>query len=74
MRPCHSPDHLDALLSDHETLQNVDQTIATVRALCLQPRPDTIRQQAALHEVEPDQAELLGTLIGRRLASIETPL
>lgn len=67
-------DALDALLADHDTLANVDGTIGTIRALGLDPRPSVIRQQAALNEVEPDRAELLVALIGRRLTSLEAPL
>ncbi|MBR3190436.1 hypothetical protein [Bosea sp. (in: a-proteobacteria)] len=70
----YSPDTLDALLADHDTLANVDATIGTIRALGLDPRPAVIRQQAALNEVEPDRAELLVALIGRRLSSMEGAL
>lgn len=69
-----SPAALDALLSDHDTLANVDGSIATIRALGLEPRPTVIRQQCALHEIDPDQIEFLVSLIGRRLSSIEGAL
>lgn len=74
MRTCHSRDHFDALISDHKTLQIVDQTIAAVRVLGLQPQCDVIRQQAALYGVEREKVELLVALMVRRLTSIETPL
>jgi hypothetical protein len=70
----YTPEALDALLADHDTLANVDETIGTIRALGLDPRPAVIRQQAALNEVEPERAELLVALIGRRLSSLEAPL
>ncbi|MFC5392828.1 hypothetical protein [Bosea vestrisii] len=38
----YSPDALDALLADHDTLANVDETIGTIRALGLEPRPALI--------------------------------
>ena len=38
------------------------------------PRPEVIREQAALNEVAPDQVELLVALIGRRLSSQEGSL
>lgn len=69
-----SPAALDALLTDHDTLANVDATIATVRALGLDPRPDLLREQAAILEIGPGQAELLVALVGRRLMSLEAPL
>ncbi|KRE13471.1 hypothetical protein ASE63_18535 [Bosea sp. Root381] len=69
-----SPAELDGLLADHDTLANVDATIGTIRALGLQPRPDTIREQAALQEREPAEVELLVALIGRRLSSLEGAL
>lgn len=70
----YSSDALDALLADQDTLANVDATIGILRALGLEPRSVVIRQQAALNEVEPDRAELLVALIGRRLNSLEAPL
>ncbi len=66
-----SPAKIDELLVDHLTLACVDQTIGTLRALGLEPRPATIREQAALQEREPAEVELLVALIGRRLSSLE---
>jgi hypothetical protein len=70
MRPAsqHHPDELDALLADHDVLANIDETIGVIRALGLQPRPDVIRQQAAVYDVGPERAEMLVGLIGRRLS------
>ncbi len=69
-----SPAALDALLTDHEVMANVDGSIATLRALGLVPRPAIIRQQCALQEIDPGQAEFLVALIGRRLSSVEGAL
>lgn len=69
-----SPAELDALLGDHDILANVDETIGVIRALGLQPRPDTIRSQAVVYDVEPARAEMLVALIGRRLSSQEGTL
>lgn len=69
-----SPAALDALLTDHDVLANVDGSIATIRALGLEPRPAIIRQQCALQEIDPGQTEFLVSLIGRRLSSIEGAL
>jgi len=63
---------LDDLLANHAVRQDIDVTIRTVRALGLEPRADVLRQQAAINEVEPDRAELLVALIGRRLAAVVT--
>lgn len=63
-------EQLDALLSDHDTRANVDKSLAVIYALGLEPRPDVIREQAAINEVAPDQAELLVALIGRRLEAV----
>ena len=65
---------LDALLADHQTLADVDCTIATIRSLGLEPRPDVIRHQAGINDIEPSRAELFVALIGRRLSSREQPL
>ena len=65
---------LDDLLADHATRVDVDRTIETVRALGLEPRPDVLREQAAVNEVEPSRAELIVALIGRRLScAVTTP-
>ncbi len=64
--------YLDGLLECHEVRQDVDRTIEVTRALGLDIRPDTLRQQAALHEVEPDRAELTIALVQRRLAAVVT--
>lgn len=63
---------LDDLLADHTTRADVDRTIETVRALGLEPRPDVLRQQAAINEVEPDRAELVVALVLRRLSCAVT--
>ncbi|MFC5504882.1 hypothetical protein [Bosea massiliensis] len=60
---------LDDLLSLHEVRADIDVTIETVRALGLPLRQDTIRHQAALHQIEPDRAELIVALVMRRLSS-----
>lgn len=65
---------LDELLADHDTLANVDETVGILRTLGLEPRPEVIRRQAALYEVEPKRTELLVALIGRRLSSREGAL
>jgi hypothetical protein len=69
-----SPPALDALLTDHHVLANVDGSIATIRALGLEPRPAIIRQQCALQDIDPSQTEFLVALIGRRLSSLEEAL
>lgn len=63
---------LDDLLADHATRADVDHTIETVRSLGLEPRPDVLRQQAAINEVEPDRAELVVALVLRRLSCAVT--
>lgn len=63
---------LDDLLADHETRADVDRTIETVRALGLKLRPDVLREQAALNEVEPGRAELVVALVQRRLSAVVT--
>lgn len=65
-----NPEDLDALLADHDTRTNVDHTLAVIYALGLDPRPDVIRNQAAMNEVPPDHAELLPALIARRLQAV----
>lgn len=69
-----APAELDALLSDHDVRANVDHSLAVILALGLDPRPEVIREQAALNEVAPDQVELLVGLIGRRLSTQEGSL
>lgn len=69
-----SPAEIDELLADHLTLASVDQTISTMRALGLEPRPAIIREQAALQERDPVEVELLVALIGRQLSSLEGAL
>lgn len=68
--PSFSAAELDELLADHDTLANVDETVGILRTLGLEPRPAVIRGQAALYEVEPERAELLVALIGRRLQAV----
>lgn len=64
-------EHLDELLADHEIRAKIDSTLTTLRALGLEPRPDVIRTLGALHDLKPDDVELVVALIGRRLSSLE---
>lgn len=54
-------------LDDHDTRANVEHSLAVIYALGLEPRPNVIREQAAINEAALEHAEFLVALIGRRL-------
>lgn len=54
-------------LENHDKRADVDHSLAVIYAPGVEPRPDVIREQAAINEVVLDQARSLVAMNGRRL-------